>query len=320
MSNDLMQTLQSGGLALQNTEAKKKLLAINKKMASGGSTYRRISIKGGKFRQIVGGEQVQVSKDESMRIIILNSSAVSRMYYAGAYDPSSKGSAPTCWSHNSNEGVPGSDVPEHNKQAESCDDCPQNVKGSGAGESRACRYSQRLAVLIEGDWKNIYQLSLPATSLFGAADGDKMGLGAYMKLLSSNEVPAAGVVTEMTFDENSEVPKLFFKPTRFLDDDEVEQVVPMVETPEVIDVITLTVAEVDGIDDTEAKKPAATAKPKVKVKRKPKPKPKPAPEPVVEEEEEVPEPTVKDSDVPDEDDEDGEINALLDDWDDEEED
>ena len=318
MSKDLMAQLQSGALAVVNSDAKKKLLEITNKMSSGGGTYRRISIKGGKFRQVVGGEQLSVSKDSSMRIIILNSSAVSRMFYEGAYDPNSKGKAPMCWSNDSNTGKPDDKVPEHQRQASNCDECPQNVKGSGQGQSRACRYSQRLAVLIEGDWENIYQLSLPATSLFGKAEGDKLPLGAYAKLLNTNELPIASVVTEMYFDDEAEVPKLFFKPSRFLEDGEIDKVLPLVESPEVIDVITLTVAEVDGVDDTEEKAPKATAAPK----RERKPKPKPAVEDDEDEdEEEVAEPVKKASEKPAEKpDEDNDLTSMLDEWDDEDED
>ena len=71
--------------------------------------------------------------------------------------------APTCWSSDTDKPDDNVDAP----QASRCADCEQNVKGSGKGESRACRYSQKIAVSLEEDMDNVYQMQLPATSIFG---------------------------------------------------------------------------------------------------------------------------------------------------------
>jgi hypothetical protein len=74
---------------LVNSDLFKSLQEMNKNLAGGstGSGVRRISIKGGRFRLIVGGEQVSVSKNSEMNIIVVNAAPISRTYYEGAYDP-----------------------------------------------------------------------------------------------------------------------------------------------------------------------------------------------------------------------------------------
>jgi hypothetical protein len=145
---------------LVNSDLFKSLQEMNKNLAGGstGSGVRRISIKGGRFRLIVGGEQVSVSKNSEMNIIVVNAAPISRTYYEGAYDPE-KTAAPSCWSTDST--VPSKDVPADQRQAPRCADCKMNIKGSGQGESRACRFSQRLAITLEGKPDEIYQMQLP---------------------------------------------------------------------------------------------------------------------------------------------------------------
>ena len=58
----------------------------------------------------------------------------------------------------------------------------------------------------------MYQLQLPATSIFGK-DKKGMGMQQYVAFLNQG-APSIGVITKMYFDEDSAVPKLFFKPER----------------------------------------------------------------------------------------------------------
>jgi hypothetical protein len=70
-------------------------------------------------------------------------------------------------------------------------------------------------VALENDIEgNVYRLQLPAKSLFGKADGDKMPLDAYAKFLSGHGVPITGVVTEARFDTAEAVPVLKFRAVR----------------------------------------------------------------------------------------------------------
>jgi hypothetical protein len=297
------------GNSLISGDLMKDLMETNKRlMGNGGGGMPRISIRGGRFRLIEGGEQVSVSKSDTMNMMVLDAANIARTYYEGMYDPENP-APPACWSQDSQ--TPSPDVPEETRKAARCADCPMNIKGSGQGNSRACRFSQRLAVLLEGDDEKIYQLQLPATSIFGDGKGSEMGLQAYVKFLHGRGAPIQAVMTEMRFDEDSETPKLYFKPSRALTEDEVKVVLEKREAPEVKEALTLTVSQADGVQ--KAEEPAAE-----KPKAKPKAKAKPEPE---EEEEEVEEPkkTAKKAQPkaePEEEGGDDKLAAILDGWDD----
>lgn len=194
-----------------------------------GGGAKRISIKGSVFRMLSGGKEVAVNEDRAMNIIIIKAaSSVSRTYYGGTY-VEGEVSAPKCWSSNSVN----PDVEVNQPQAESCALCPQNVKGSGQGDSRACRFSQNLAVLLENDPQgDIFRLTLPATSIFGEGDSNKMPLQRYAKHLKAHGTPVSGVVTEMRFDTASHTPKLVFKPVRHVTEKEFNIVNKRKDSPE----------------------------------------------------------------------------------------
>jgi hypothetical protein len=227
---------------------------MNKTLAGGsGGGGKRISIKGNKFRLFVDGEQVSVSKDDHLNVVVVNAAAISRTYYEGAYDPNNT-SAPTCWSTDTR--APAADVPAEQKKASRCADCPMNVKGSGQGDSRACRYNQRLAITLEGKPDEVYQLQLPATSLFGDGKNGKMPMQAYAKFLDAHNTPIIAVMTQMTLDENSETPKLFFKPVRSLTEEELQAAVVAKDSEDATKAITMTVAQTDGVKKKDS--PAGT--------------------------------------------------------------
>lgn len=183
------------------------------KLLAGGAGGKQISIKGGVWRMIVGGEEVAKNEDRAMNFIVL---AVgqhnNRTYYADKYEDG-KTVDPTCWSA---DGVkPDTEVPAAQRQGATCANCPQNIEGSGEGKSRACRFSRRLAVALENDIDgNVYRLQLPARSIFGKPEGDKMPLQAYAKFLAGHGVPITGVVTEARFDTSEAVPVLRFRAVR----------------------------------------------------------------------------------------------------------
>jgi hypothetical protein len=188
-------------------------------MGSGGGSGKRISIKGGVFRMIVDGKEIAQNEDRAMPIVIVAANPhVSRSYYADTY-VEGQVLAPSCWS---NDGVsPDSKVSE--PQSGKCATCAHNIAGSATqGAGRACRYSQRLAVTLENDLKgDVYQLTLPAQSIFGNVENGKMPLQAYAKFLGSHGLPITAVVTEMRFDTASATPKLTFKALRPLEADEM---------------------------------------------------------------------------------------------------
>jgi hypothetical protein len=218
---------------------------------------RRISIKGNMFREYIGGKEYRVSEERSMNVVIIKAAPkVSRVFYAGSY-VEGEAVSPTCWSADSQR----PDEKSKEKQSATCLTCPQNIKGSGQGDSRACRYQQRLAVVLDGeiDKEEVYQLVLPPTSVFGDGEKGKLPLQAYARHLKNHGTPITGVVTEMRFDSASPTPRLIFKPIRPVTEEEYETVTRLKDTKEAVAAVTMTVAQTDGVKD----KPKALAKPAV---------------------------------------------------------
>jgi len=261
-------------------------------MGSGGGSGKRISIKGGVFRMIVDGKEIAQNEDRAMPIVIVAANAhVSRSYYADTY-VEGQILAPSCWS---NDGVsPDSKVSE--PQSGKCATCPQNIAGSAPqGTGRACRYSQRLAVTLENDLKgDVYQLTLPAQSIFGNVENGKMPLQAYAKFLGSHGLPITAVVTEMRFDTASATPKLTFKALRPLEADEMAVAQEKGQSAEAKAAIASTPATLDGA------KPKAVAAPS---------EVKPAAKVVNEAEAEEAEPTKRAKKAAPKD-----VSEILDDW------
>jgi len=252
-------TLFKGGLPsyLQTADDATNALAGT---GEGGLGARRISIKGGVFREFIGGKEYRVSEERSMNVVIIKAAPkVSRIYYAGSYTEG-EAVSPTCWSSDSQR----PDEKVKDKQAATCLTCPQNIKGSGQGDSRACRYQQRLAVVVDGevDKGEVYQLVLPPTSVFGDGEKGKHPLQAYARHLKSHDTPITGVVTEMRFDTASPTPKLVFKPVRPVTEDEFNRIQELKDSSEAIAAITLTVAQTDGVKD-KPKNALAAPKPAV---------------------------------------------------------
>lgn len=310
-----MTNLVLSNTALMDNPIFKELQKTTDTLAGGSGEYRRISIKGGKFRQMVGGDQIGKPVPDEINVVIIDAAPIARMYFEGSYDPNNA-TPPTCWSEDTK--APADKVPEDQRQASKCDECPQAIKGSGQGNSAACRFSQRLAVAVEGDMKVVYQMNLPSKSLFGAAEGGNMPMQAYAKMLKAHKVPAIAVMTTAYFDEDSETPKLFFKPARMLDAGELEQAVALRDSDQTKDAITLTVSEADGVAPKVSNADKVVEEP-VAEKKKPAKKPakKVAAEEVTEEEEEeIPEPTkvsrsksVKPEEIDDD------LASLIEDWD-----
>jgi len=211
-------------------------------LAGGEVGQRKISIKGGVFREMLGNKEVRTSEERAIGVIIIKAApSVHRTYFAGAY-VEGQNASPTCWS--SNNQTPDTSVPADQKQASKCMDCAQNIKGSASqGDGRACRFSQRIAVLIEGETakREVYQVICPATSVFGDGEKGKLPLQAYGRHLKAHNTPVAGVITEMRFDTASPTPKLVFKPVRPITEDEYHDVEATRNSAEADEAIKLTV-------------------------------------------------------------------------------
>jgi len=189
-----------------------------KALMGGGSNTKRISIEGGVWRLLVNGKEIAQKEERNLNVVIVAASPkVGRTFFAGVYKKGEV-SAPDCWSSDGDH--PDASVKE--PQAKSCATCPQNIKGSGQGDSRACRFSQRLAVVLDNDINgDVFQLTLPSTSIFGEGESGKWPLQTYAKMIGGKGVPITAVVTEMRFDTASSTPKVTFKPVRFLEANEI---------------------------------------------------------------------------------------------------
>jgi hypothetical protein len=209
-------------------------------MGGEGSNSHRISIRGRVFRMVANGKEVAASESNAMNVVIVAAAEnVARVFYEGAYDPNAEASAPDCWSA---DGVT-PNAQAKNVQASKCADCKQNIGGSGQNGSRACRYRQRIAVLLENDPRgDVYQLDLAATSIFGDADNGRMPLQAYGRFLGAQGVPVSAVVTEMKFDINADTPKLTFKPVSYLESDAFMNAMEKGKSEAAKRCITMTVA------------------------------------------------------------------------------
>lgn len=291
--------------------AKRGISAVAKALAGGGNAQsgKRISIKGGVFRLVVDGKEVTAIEDRHLDVVIVNAAPkVSRTFYAGTY-VEGQATAPGCWSQDGDKPDATVKAPQHSN----CANCPQNVKGSGQGESRACRFSQRLAVVLANDVEgDVMQLSLAATSIFGKADGENRPLQEYARYLSAQGIDPTMLITRMKFDTKAPVPKLFFKPMRWLSEEELDTCQEKGLSEDALKAVTMTVSQQDGVQP-QAAAPAGFAAPKA-AKPAPAPaasddedeapppppkatrKPKAAPAPVAQDEEDepaAPEPVVR---------------------------
>lgn len=226
-------------------------------LGGGGGQNKRISIRGNVFRLVVNGKEIAVNEDRSMNVVIINvAPKVSRAYYEGTYVADAKVS-PACWSADGDR--PDKSIKEPQNSA--CATCPQNVKGSGDNNTRKCKFSRMLAVVLENDMGgDLFQLSLPSQSIFGKGEDGKLPLNAYAQFLAGFNVNVTAVVTEMKFDINSATPKLFFKAVRPLTAEEYEICSARTVSEEAVEAVTVSFQPPKAEPDAPAA--AAPAKPK----------------------------------------------------------
>lgn len=248
--------------------------ATTKALMGGSNSSKRISIRGSVWRMLVNGKELAKNEDRHLNVVIVAAApTTARTYYSKEWVEGEEPSAPECWSANGE--FP--DAKATNPQAKRCMDCPMNIKGSGRkGDTRACRYSQRLAVVLannlEGD---VFQLTLPATSLFGEGTAGKWPLQTYAKMIGSKGVPITAVVTEMRFDTEASTPKVTFKPARVLTAAEHQIVVQQGASAAAISAITMTVSEADGVKAVAHQQPESVEEPKAEEPKVPAAEPEP---------------------------------------------
>jgi hypothetical protein len=227
-----------------------ELSATTLALAGGVNTsagMKRVSIKGGVFRLLSGGKEIASIEDRHLDVIVVKAAPkVSRIFYAGSYDKDAAAAAPDCTSADGEK----PDAGVKNKQSSSCTTCPQNIAGSGNGQSRACRYQQRLAVVLANNPSgDVLQVTLPATSIFGKEDGEKRPLQAYARYMAAQTPPVNldAIVTRMKFDTKAESPKLIFAPVRWLTNDEYVTAVEQSKSTDAEKAVAITPAAADGV-------------------------------------------------------------------------
>lgn len=266
MSKDIALFDQGLPAYLKNVGLDADTLAVAGGAASGGGG-KRISIKGGVFRMYVGGKEVAINEERAMKVVFVRMAPhTSRTFYEGSYEEGKKVS-PACWS--SDAKTPDADVAT--PFAPKCSDCPNSVKEGNRGAP--CRFSHRIAVVLADDLDgDVYQLVLPATSVFGDGEQGKWPFKSYIRYLAANNVPAGAVVTEMRFDPSSPTPKLTFKPAGFIPQDKYDALRLKGEEKDAVRAITLTVAKTDGVKQIAApavEKPAPVEAPTEEVAKRP---------------------------------------------------
>jgi hypothetical protein len=254
LNQDLPDFLQSAGVS-----------ELTKQLA-GRTGVKRIVPKNGIFRKTVGGEEMGKVKGNLDVIVVSASPKVGRIFYAKQWTPEAEPTAPDCFS---NDGQ-APDASSANPQASRCDACDQNVKGSGQGNSKACRYSRRIAVVLEEDFGTslqgeVYQMNLASKSLFGDSVGDNTHpFESYTKYLANNGKSLDYVVTQLSFNEDNDNQSILFTPLRFINKAQYAVTSEVAAKPEVQKMVIMTPYQTDvsGKPKLEAPKPEeAKAKP-----------------------------------------------------------
>jgi hypothetical protein len=275
INEDLPDFLQNAGVS-----------ALTKQLA-GKSGVKRIVPKNGIFRKTVGGEEMGKVKG-SLDVIIVNASpAVGRIFYAKAWTPDAEPTPPDCFSNDGRT----PDAGAENPQSERCDTCQQNIKGSGMGNSKSCRYSRRIAMVLKEDFGTslegeVYQMNLASKSLFGDGAGENTHtFENYSKYLSNNGKSLDYVVTQISFNEENDNQSVLFTPTGYINKAQYAVTSEVAKKPDVLKMVVMTPYQADmagKVAKLEAPTPKAAA-----------PKESPIEEPTKREKKAEPKPTVK---------------------------
>jgi hypothetical protein len=257
---------------------------VTKALAGGGDNQtKRIALGANKFVLKVNGTEISKTPTNKLEVVIVNASKhISRTFYAKAWDPKADAAPPDCWSNDGEKPDPSVKEPQHSN----CVGCPQDINGSGQGATKACRKNRRIAVALASDLGgDVYQMTLQSKSIFydmkAPGDLEHMPFNQYAKYVGTQGYNLNTLVTEMRFDEDSTVGKLFFRPVRFLEKHEWEAAVTQGESAAAKNAITMSVPSSDNKPKLEAPAPVAkasaeeVAEPTKRAEKKVEPKAKP---------------------------------------------
>lgn len=231
---------------------------VTKALSGGNNSTKRIALGNNKFLLKVNGAEISKTNSDKLEVVIVNASKhISRTFYVKAWDPKADAAPPDCWSNDGEKPDATVKEPQHH----ACIGCPQDIAGSGQGETKACRKNRRIAVALASDLGgDVYQMTLQSKSVFydmkHPGDLEHMPFNQYAKYVGTQGYNINSLVTEMRFDGDSTVGKLFFRPVRFLERPEWEESVKQGETAAAKNAITMTVAQTDGLKKLAAPQPA----------------------------------------------------------------
>lgn len=242
---------------------------VTKALAGGESQTKRIALGANKFVLKVNGTEISKTPTNKLEVVIVNASKhVSRTFYAKAWDPKGDVAPPDCWSNDGEKPDPTAKDPQN----AACIGCQQDINGSGQGNTKACRKNRRVAVALASDLDgDVYQMTLQSKSIFydmkDPGDLEHMPFNQYAKYVGSQGYNLNTLVTEMRFDEDSTVGKLFFRPVRFLEKHEWDVAVKQGDSAAAKNAVTMSVAGGDSkpklAAPTPAKEAPAAAEPEI---------------------------------------------------------
>jgi hypothetical protein len=252
MSNDMIAITASKLPAhLQGKAKTNNLFAAA--MSVGG--FPVVSLKGKEFTVIRGDEKNLITNADGdaagsiEAVIIAANPNKSKVYYAETFTEGST-LKPTCYSNN------GSTPSEYasEPQAKKCAVCPHNEWGSkitdNGGKGKACGDSMRLCIAATSQLNDPMLLRVPAATL--------KALGQYGQQLAKRGLDPHMVVTKIGFERGVAYPSLTFKATRFVEQDELEEIEAVLnDEAETVGQITGLVENAPSNDSSE---PAAPAK------------------------------------------------------------
>lgn len=202
----------------------------------GGQRPPSLSIKAQNFTLIdaAGNEKPAGLFDQTTRqfyidvVVVDGNRAVSKTYYADAYDPNAtEFKPPTCYSDN---GV-GPSSQAQSPQSPSCAACPHNVWGSSVNaqtgkQSKSCQDAKKVAVIVPGQAQldMAFLLRIPPNTL-------NKFWAPYLRTLAgmsvgNRPVDASDVVTRITFDATTQG-TLNFQAVRFIEEGEFKAVMDL---------------------------------------------------------------------------------------------
>lgn len=233
------------------------------KSLMGTSGTKRIVPKNGIFRKEIGGKEMGKVKGDLNVIVVNSSPKVGRIFYAKQWTPDAEPTAPDCFSNDGNAPDAGS----VNPQSARCDTCQRNIKGSGQGNSKACRYSRRIAVLLEDDFGTalegeVYQMNLASKSLFGESVSETTHVFEnYIKYLGNNGKSLDWYITQLSFNENNDNQSILFTAVEHIKRHHYDVISKVGNTPEVQKLVTMTPYQAQT-GTTKLAAPAAPPAPK----------------------------------------------------------